>query len=258
MLNDIVTFLDDFLEVARVSEKYATNGLQVEGPQQVERVGFCVDACQETFRMLDDCQLVIVHHGLFWPSVTRLTGPLYRNLYTLFENKCGLYACHLPLDVHPQVGNNARLIELLGMVRSELFAPVGYLADCPPSTKERPHGQQAWLPDAWSPQSLLALVEERIGPARLLDFGDQVVRRVAVSSGQASPAMVAQALAQNAQVLLTGEANHPLFHAAREAGLGVILAGHYATETWGVKALMPILAREFSVTTRFVDVPTGF
>ena len=240
-LSDIVSFLDELLETDKVPEKYGTNGLQVEGPEDVRSVGFCVDACLETFDLLQDCQLIVVHHGLFWPSLNRITGPAYRALRRLLQNGTALYASHLPLDVHAEVGNNAQLIQALGMTRNELFPPVGWIGE---TTLDR--------------DELHARVEEVIGPARMLPFGPSEVLRVAVSSGQANVGMVGQAVDQKAQVLLTGEAGHPIYHAAQEAGLTVMLAGHYATEVWGVKALMPLVEQKFQVTTRFVNVATGF
>lgn len=240
---DIVAFLDDYLDTAAVVDRYSSNGLQVEGADEVQRVGFCVDACLETFELLQDCQLLVVHHGLFWPSISSLTGPNRRSFGYLLERNIGLYCSHLPLDLHPEVGNNAQLIEKLGFSRTELFPPVGWFADGPETTAE----------------ALQAQVSQLLGvEARLLAFGPPRVSRLAVSSGGASLGMVYQALEAGAQLFLTGEASHPIYHAAKEAGLNVLLGGHYATETWGVKALMPVLQDRFGVDTRFVDVPTGF
>lgn len=241
-LHEIVAFLDQLLETDRVPEKYATNGLQVEGPESVTRVGFCVDASWETAEKLQDCQLMIVHHGIFWPSLARLTGPNFRLVKKLIGQGTALYASHLPLDVHAEVGNNAQLLEVLGLERQQLFPPVGWIGT----------GAELEL------DSFHERVQERVGPARLLAFGPSRLERIAVSSGQSSVPMVTQAAAMGAQLLLTGEASHPIYHAAQEAGLSVMLAGHYATETWGVKALMPLLVERFGVSTHFVDVPTGF
>ena len=240
-LADIVAFLDRRLDTRNVPEPYGTNGLQVEASQEVTRVGFAVDACLQTFEELKDCQLIVVHHGLFWPKISRVTGVMAQSIGQLFRQGSSLYASHLPLDVHAELGNNAQILQQLGFSRGELFPPVGYLADVDLSLAEL-HSQ----------------VESRIGPARLLDFGPSRVNRVAVSSGQASVGMVDQAVSAGAQVMITGEAGHPIYHAALQAGLSIMLAGHYQTEIWGVKALMPELEKEFQVQTRFVDIPTGF
>lgn len=240
-LKDIVAYLDRRLDTRNVPEPYGTNGLQVEASEEVTRIGFAVDACLQTFGLLHDCQLIVVHHGLFWPKISRVTGVMAQSIGQLFRQGTSLYASHLPLDLHPEVGNNAQILQQLGFGRGELFPPVGYLADVDLSLGE-----------------LHSLLESRIGPARLLDFGPAQVSRIAVSSGQASVGMVDQAVQAGAQVMITGEAGHPIYHAALQAGLSIMLAGHYQTEVWGVKALMPELEKEFSVQTRFVDIPTGF
>lgn len=240
-LAEVVAYLDRRLDTRNVPEPYGTNGLQVEASQEVTRVGFAVDACLQTFGLLHDCQLIVVHHGLFWPKISRVTGVMAQSIGQLFRQGTSLYASHLPLDVHAELGNNAQILRQLGFARGELFPPVGYLADVDLSLAEL-HG----------------LVESRIGPARLLDFGPSQVTRIAVSSGQASVGMVDQAVNAGAQVMITGEAGHPIYHAALQAGLSIMLAGHYQTEVWGVKALMPELEKEFQVQTRFVDIPTGF
>lgn len=240
-LQNLVSYLNRRLDTQNVPEPYSTNGLQVEASSRVKRVGFAVDACLASFEALQDCQLIIVHHGLFWPKIGRITGVMARAIGQLYRSGSSLYASHLPLDVHPELGNNAQILAHLGLERGPLFPPVGYLADTEQSLSD-----------------FHRRVEESIGPARLLNFGPSEIRRVAVSSGQASVGMVDQAVAAGAQVLLTGEAGHPIYHAALQAGLNILLAGHYQTEVWGVRALMPELAREFSVETKFVDIPTGF
>lgn len=242
-LQAIVDYLDELLATRLIADKYCPNGLQVEGRGPVDRVGFCVDACQQTFELLSDCQLVVVHHGLFWPSFDRVTGPLYRSLGFLLERGMALYCSHLPLDYHRELGNNAQLLKLLGLTPAEPFPPVGWTAR---------------LSEPATAQALAARLEVALGPVRLLEFGPAKVERIAVSSGQASTGMIAEARRLQCDIFLTGEASHPVYHAAREAGLHVILGGHYATETWGVRALMPELERQFGVAVRFVDVPTGF
>lgn len=240
-LKDIVRYLDQLLQTATVPEAYATNGLQIEASQDIQSIGFAVDACQQSLQALSDCQLMVVHHGIFWPKISRLTGPVGQLVGRHYAQGVSLYASHLPLDVHPEVGNNAQMIARLGLERGELFAPVGYLCQLD-QNREELHTQ----------------VEQKIGPARMLPFGPERITRLAVSSGQASVAMVDQAIAAGAQALLTGEAGHPIYHAAQQAGLNILLAGHYQTEIWGVLALEKLLQQEFSVKTRFVDIPTGF
>lgn len=241
--DDIVHFLDQVLEVKDVKDPYCPNGLQVEGCDEVEKIGFAVDACQQTFEALSDCHMIITHHGLFWPSVKNIKGPMRRSLGMLFENNINLYPVHLPLDVHAEYGNNVQLIRALGWTSEERFDQVGWIATGPSATRE----------------VLCAKLDELLGSSvRLLAFGERDITRLAVSSGGGSIGLLHSAKAAGADMVITGEASHPIYHAAKEMGMNLVLAGHYATETWGVKALMPLLEREFGVQTRYVDFPTDF
>lgn len=241
--DEIVHFLDQVLEVDEVKDPYCPNGLQVEGTEEVQRVGFAVDACIQTFEALSDCDMIVTHHGLFWPSIKSIRGPMRKALGLLFQNNINLYPVHLPLDVHAEYGNNVQLIRALGWHPEERFDKVGWVAEGQSCTRE-------------------ALVEKLKdvlnSEVRLLPFGGTQVERLAVSSGGGSIGLLYSALEADADLLITGEASHPIYHAAREAGVNLVLAGHYATETWGVRSLMPLLEREFGVETRFVDFPTHF
>jgi dinuclear metal center YbgI/SA1388 family protein len=240
---ELVAYLDDLLRI-REFRDHTSNGLQVEGVPQVERVGFAVDACLQSFEALSDCQMIVVHHGLFWPSIDRVTGPLQRRLGFLLQRGIGLYVSHLPLDRHPQLGNNAQLLKLLGLDPAEEFGEVGWLGEFP---RPRPLAE------------VVRHLEEALGSGvRALGFGPEEVSRLAVCSGGAGLGYLAEAVRLGADAFLSGEASHPVYHAAREAGMNVLLGGHYATETWGVKALMPVLEEAFGVETRFADFPTGF
>jgi dinuclear metal center YbgI/SA1388 family protein len=241
--DDIVKFLDQVLEIHDVKDPYCSNGLQVEGTEFVERIGFAVDACQETFKALADCQMIVTHHGLFWPSIKNIRGAMRQSLGFLIEGNINLYPVHLPLDVHAEFGNNVQLIRALGWQVEERFDQVGWTAT----------GMDT------SPQDISSNIQSVLNsPVRLLNFGHPSVRRVAVSSGGGSIGLLHSAVSAGADLLVTGEASHPVYHAAKELELNVILAGHYATETWGVRALMPLLEREFGVETKFVDIPTDF
>jgi dinuclear metal center YbgI/SA1388 family protein len=241
--DDIVAFLDQELAVKEVADPYCPNGLQVEGSGEVQTVGLAVDACLQSFEALADCQLIITHHGLFWPSLKSVTGPIRRSLGFLIQHDISLYGVHLPLDVHAEYGNNVRLLRRLGWEPSERFDQVGWLAE----------GQES------SPEHVARDLEAVLGSkVRLLAFGGSKVRRLAVSSGGGSIGLLVSAQKAGADLVITGEASHPIYHAAKELGVNLILAGHYHTETWGVQALGPLLEEKFGVTTRFVDFPTGF
>ncbi len=244
--DDIVEFLDRLLEVNEVEDPYCPNGLQIEGSDEVLSIGLAVDGCLQTFEALGDCQMIICHHGLFWPSVKRLTGPLRRSVGVLFEHNISFYGAHLPLDVHCKYGNNVQLLQRLGWNPVERFDQVGWIGeglekDCTEVARD---------------------LEAVLGSSvRLLAFSPEEgrpVRRLAVSSGGGSIGLLVSAKEAGADLVITGEASHPIYHAAKEMGVNLILAGHYLTETWGVQALGRVLEEEFSVTTRFVDFPTGF
>ncbi len=161
----------------------------------------------------------------------------------LFETNTSLYASHLPLDVHPECGNNACLIREFGWEMGDRFDKVGYFAGLAPCSAEELEAQARSL----------------LGPeVRWLGFGPGRIEKVAVSSGGGSVGMLSQACAGGAQLFLTGEASHPIYHAAKEMGVHVLLGGHYATETWGVRALMKLLQERFNLKTRWADFPTGF
>lgn len=241
--SELVEFLDTYLNHAEVPEPYGTNGLQFEGKQEVKRVGFAVDACLQAFEALHDCDFLVVHHGLFWPSIRSIKGSMRQALGLLFQHDISLYASHLPLDIHSECGNNACLIREFGWERQERFDKVGYFAQTP----------------GLSTESIEGKARELLGAEiRLLRFGPERVERVAVSSGGGGVGMLHQAAAGGAELFLTGEASHPIYHAARELGVSVLLGGHYATETWGVRALMKLVQDKFALETRWVDFPTGF
>jgi dinuclear metal center YbgI/SA1388 family protein len=241
--DDIVDLLDHVLEVEKVDDPYCPNGLQVEGVDLVQTVGFAVDACMQTFEALGDCHMIITHHGLFWPSIKSVKGPMRASLAFLLENNINLYPVHLPLDVHAEYGNNVQLIRALGWQPEERFDKVGWTAEGHSTTRDE----------------VVAKLESALGSkVRLLPFGEKQVNRLAVSSGGGSIGLLHSSNEAGADLLITGEASHPIYHAAKELGVNLVLAGHYATETWGVRSLMPLLEREFGVETKFVDFPTDF
>jgi dinuclear metal center YbgI/SA1388 family protein len=247
--DELVAYLDNYLRVKTIQDD-SQNGLQVEGPQEVARVAFAVDACQAAFEqaVAAGAQFLVVHHGLFWDKPARLVGPLFRRVRTLIEGGCGLYAVHLPLDVHPEVGNNAELARLLELKGPQPFGEY--------------HGSTIGIGGTLEPAIPLSVLLERLEQAtgqpavRVLAHGPALAARVGCVSGGAAFLMdqVAQA---GFDTYVTGETSHSFFHLAAEYGLNAIFGGHYATETLGVKALARHLADRFGLATVFLDVPTG-
>lgn len=248
---ELDTYFRGFLpfdEFARIDP--SKNGIQVDRPEgAVERVAFAVDAALEPFEKAAawGAQAVVVHHGLFWGHEQTITGTHYRRLKFLLDREIGLYACHLPLDAHLEVGNNGVMAHRLGLREVEPFGEFKGLAI----------GVKGVLPE---PMSTEEVAEKLFGssevPIRILPFGTGKVRTVGLISGGA-PREVATAVAEGLDLFITGDALHTVYHNCLESEINVIFAGHYATETWGVWKLSEKLRQEKGVETRFIDVPTG-
>jgi dinuclear metal center YbgI/SA1388 family protein len=245
---DILEELDSILQPARF-EDYGPNGLQVPGAAEVATVATGVSAQLELFEMAaaERAQLLVVHHGLFWGSGPGpIDASLKRRLEVLFAGDIGLAAFHLPLDAHPEFGNNALLGRALGAERLEPFAlhhgePIGFLAHL--------------SADGIEASELFARVGEITAREPLVfEAGPARVRSVAIVSGAGSD-YLADAAAAGADALLTGEPAERVMAQARESGLHFIAAGHYATETFGVRRLGEHLAERFGVRHVFLDVP---
>jgi dinuclear metal center YbgI/SA1388 family protein len=239
--------LDDLLEPGAFDD-YGPNGLQVPGAEQVAVVATGVSAHRELFERAADAgaQLVISHHGLFWNSQPRsLTPAMKTRLQSLFATDMSLAAYHLPLDAHPEVGNNALICEALGLERGEPFGrhrerTIGFVGRSPEGLtfdqlRERCRAALGREPFAWP-------------------FGPDRVHTVGVVSGGAASSL-AEAAALGLDAFLTGEPTEYAMADARESGLHFLAGGHYATETFGVRRLGDVLAERFGVEHRFIDVP---
>jgi len=243
----VVSYLDRYLRTSEVPDApNALNGLQLANGGTISRVTAAVDLCDATVQMAaqQGADLLLVHHGLFWGGLQRLTGRAYRRAAGLIRHNIALYSAHLPLDVHPEVGNNAVLAHRLGVARRGEFG--------------EEYGMRIGV---WGevdiPRAVLAqrLGEVVGGHPRLMAFGPERVRRVGIVTGAAG-SMIGQAAAQGLDTYITGEGAHHTFFDAEELGLNVFYAGHYATETFGVKALAERLCTEFDLPWTFLDHPT--
>jgi len=247
--DELVPYLDDYLRVKEIEDR-CQNGLQVEGPEEIAKVAFAVDSCQTAFEqaVAAEAQLLIVHHGLFWEKPLRLVGPLFRRVRMLIEGECGLYAAHLPLDLHPEVGNNAELARLLELKKPRAFA--------------EEHGHKIGLGGVLDPPVPLDVLVERLAqatgepPVGVLAHGPKEASQVGCISGWGADLMD-QVADAGFDTFVTGETSHTFFHLAAEWGLNVLYGGHYATETLGVKALARHLEEKFGLETTFLDIPTG-
>jgi dinuclear metal center YbgI/SA1388 family protein len=246
--SELIPYLDTFLNNRGFVDR-SNNGLQVQGPQQIERVAFAVDASMASFKaaIAQRAQLLIVHHGLFWSEHLQITGAHFERVRALIEGRLGLYACHIPLDAHPTVGNNAELARIAGLIDTQ---PWGL-------HKKDLIGVIGALPDPTPLAALNARLERVIGPGlRVQGDPAALARTVAICSGM-GVTLLDDALAAGADTLITGETSHQWFHPVAEAPINVIFGGHYNTETVGLKALERHLRAEFGLTTGFIDLPTG-
>jgi dinuclear metal center YbgI/SA1388 family protein len=245
--DEIVAFLDELLEVDSFTD-YGPNGLQVPGAEEVSTVATGVSAQLELFQRAAEAgaQLVLSHHGLFWDFHPRSLGPAMKErLKLLFDADMSLAAYHLPLDAHPEVGNNALICAALGLERAEPLAehkgrPIGFVgrsADGIPfgELRERCAAVFGQEPFVW-------------------DAGPETVHSVGVVSGGA-PGSFHEAIARGVDAFLTGETAEHVMADARENRVHFIAGGHYATETFGIRRLGELVAAKFGVEHRFVDVP---
>ncbi len=247
--NELLAYLDDYLRVKEIKDA-SQNGLQVKGSEGVTKVAFAVDACLAAFEqtVTKGAQLLIVHHGLFWRKPLRLVGPHFRRVQTLIQGDCGLYAAHLPLDTHPEVGNNAEMARLLGLQETRSFGDY--------------HGVEIGVAGILEPPLEIPTLLGRLiqtlhtPPIRVLGHGPEEAQRVGCISGFAAD-MIDQIDEARLDTFITGETSHTFFHQAAERKLNVIYGGHYATETLGVRALARHLAKKFGLETAFLDIPTG-
>lgn len=241
--DEIVAWADEYLDLASYPD-YGPMGLQVVGAEKVGKIACGVSASRELFERAAEAgaQLVLVHHGLFWERDTRVVGPVMRErLRALFDADLSLVAYHLALDAHSEVGNNALLCDELGIEREGRFADgLGF---------------GGRLPEPIPVSALAERAQERLGRMPLVfSYGPELVERVAVCSGGAAR-YLAHAAAEGYDCFVTGEADEPTKHAAKEAGVHFVAGGHYATETLGVRALSARLAERFDLVWDFVDLP---
>jgi dinuclear metal center YbgI/SA1388 family protein len=250
-IRDFDLWCRSFLQIDALKETDdSLNGIQVSrGPQPLKRLGFAVDACAETFRraVQGGADLLFVHHGLFWGQASRVEGPLLDRLRILLENNLALYACHLPLDMHPEVGNNAVLANLLALEERKPFGVYHGVAI----------GVSGSLPSPMDIDTLIRKILPDLSAPRLLIPPEKtMISKVAIVSGGAAFEAF-QAFGTDIDLYITGEPSHSVYHAVAEQGLGFLAAGHYATETWGVKAVAEKVSRELGLETFFIDLPTG-
>lgn len=244
----LAAYCDQLLDTASV-EDYpgAVNGLQVENRGAVTKIAAAVDGSLATVRMAiaAKADLLLVHHGLFWSPSHPWTGKRYELLRLLLENNVAVYSSHLPLDLHPKLGNNAQLCAALGLKKTEPFF----------FEKKRYLGLKS--AGKIGREELEARVQKVVGgKTTMLACGPEICRNIGVVTGGAG-AEIKKAAQEGVDTFITGEGPHWTFPLAEELGVNVIYGGHYATETFGVKALSAHLAKKYGVPCIFLDHPSG-
>jgi dinuclear metal center YbgI/SA1388 family protein len=245
--NALISYLDTLLSTASIQDA-SQNGLQVEGPDEIKKLAFAVDGSLASIEaaISNKADMLIVHHGIFWDKPVRVAGPQYRRIKALFAGECALYASHLPLDLHAQYGNNAVIAQNLEL---QHLLPFGNY-----------HG----ITIGWGGILQFPIPPENVSEkmAALTGVQCSVIRsgrlssRIAVVSGGGA-SMLEEAASSGYDTFITGESSHQSYHTALELGMNMIFGGHYATETFGVKALQKHLSEKFGVNTVFIDLPTG-
>jgi len=247
-LHAIVSHCDRILRTRDIRDyDGAVNGLQVENNGTVTRIAATVDASLATVKLaiVAKADLLIVHHGLFWSKSHPWTGKKYELIRLLVENNVAVYSSHLPLDAHPKLGNNAQLAAALGWKKLKPFF--------------ESHGQTIGFQSQTkiSRSDLAKKLEQVLGvKPKVLPGGEDICQRIGIVTGGAGNDLK-QAASEGVDTFITGEGAHWTYALAEELGLNVFYGGHYATETFGVKALATELSKKFKLPALFIDHPTG-
>jgi dinuclear metal center YbgI/SA1388 family protein len=252
-ITEIASHLDELLHTAEIPDySNALNGIQVETDAEITRVAAAVDARERTIASAIEvgANLLIVHHGMFWGGLQPLRGPNLRRVRSIITSKLALYSSHLPLDAHPDLGNNVLLARELGLTPSSGFARY--------KTIDIGVAGESDIPTAQLIERADAIARQHGGSARYTtNDGSRITRRWAICTGAgASRDTLDEAAARGSDTLIVGEGPHWTAVDAEELGITVIYAGHYATETLGVRALAEYVSHRYGIPWTFIEAPT--
>jgi dinuclear metal center YbgI/SA1388 family protein len=249
-LADLISHLDTELRLAEIADySNALNGLQLENREgKVTKIVAAVDATLPVMRkaIAAGADLLIVHHGLFWTGLQTWTGPVFQKIQIALDAGLAVYSAHLPLDVHPTLGNNAQIAQALGLTPTGGF--LEYKGNAIGVTANH----------AMPLDALVAKFQSALGGSQVhvCPGGPKTTRKIGISSG-GSGSEIAAAAKAGIDTFITGEGPHWSYTLAEEMGVNVLYGGHYATETFGVKALAAHIETKFGIPWEFVDHPTG-
>ncbi|WP_428194508.1 Nif3-like dinuclear metal center hexameric protein [Deinococcus saxicola] len=246
--DELVRWLNDYLKIDAYPDP-SMNGLQIEGNATITRVAASVDTSVQTLQHAADsgADILLVHHGLFWGDPLAITGPHRTRLQTALAADLNLYAAHIPLDAHPEIGNNAMIAGALSLENRQPFGDwAGHKI-----------GLAGELPFEQTLQDFADRIQKLTGEICLVHGGGSpTVKRLGIVSGSGAD-RIAEAAALGLDTLLTGEPEHKHFHDSFENGVNVVFAGHYETEVFGVRALAAKIEEEFGLPWQFLHHPTG-
>ena len=239
--DEIIKHLNNYLSISEFKD-YGPQGLQVEGKNEVQKIVTGVSASAQFFAQAADhgADMIIVHHGILWDRETPIIkGGYKQRVLTLLQNDMTLVAYHLPLDKHPDIGNNALAVKALGLEDIKDFAEVGYMGSIPPCSFD----------------VLLKKIQDLYQSDPLVfAYGPERIERIGICSGGAQRA-ITEAIDHQLDAFITGEVSEPTMHVAKEGNIHFISAGHYATERLGIRALGEHVAGQFDVEVEFIDIP---
>ncbi len=245
---DLVEYLNKILRIGEIDDR-SLNGLQLDNSGNVTRVALAVDACQDSFLRAAEMKadFLLVHHGLFWSDPVAITGELYSRIKILIEADIALYAAHLPLDLHPELGNNAQIGEILGWPVSGDFGEYHGVVI----------GREVEFDTLVALSDIVDQIREKLKcEPEVWGFGPEYIKKMCYVSG-GGLSLLNQAIDRGMDMFFTGEPGHSSYWSAKEAKINVVFGGHYATEILGVKAVGREIEKKFGLEVEFIDLPTG-
>ncbi|MFO8109466.1 MAG: Nif3-like dinuclear metal center hexameric protein [Thermoplasmata archaeon] len=236
-----VKFLNEFLSIDDVDDD-AVNGIQVDSTASPDRIAFAVDARRDVIERAVDFDLLVVHHGLFWGDLEKVTGRFYDLISACVKNDLGLYSAHLPLDIHPKIGNNVLLAEAVGAVPEETFMEYRGTEVCLMASFDEPT----------SVEDICDRLEGVTKEKAFVHLPDKKVQTAAIMTGKGGIAL-SSADELGAELFITGERSYMTYNLAVDLKMPVIFGGHHATETFGIKELMMVVENEFHIDCKFLE-----
>ena len=245
--SEFVEYLDDFLAIDEIKDE-SENGIQVDSPEEIEKIAFAVDVRKDIVEKAveEDVDILIVHHGLIWNNgLSSLTGKNYEIVQNLIKNDIALYGAHLPLDVHPEVGNNVELARKIDAEIGEAFMDY----------KDTKIARMAYLEEGKKVHDIANELEEELDTETFILKGEKSVEKIGILTGKGGQALKS-AKKNGAGLFITGERTYMTYNEAIDLDMPLIFAGHYATETLGVKKIKEIAENKFGYETCFISGKT--